>query len=83
MDHKFIIEWLEDIPAYRRMVDTGILVALEVGQFMLANVHHLSPQGLLGLPRSRTRKRIVGGNKRNNNKKSEDERLITEIGADG
>lgn len=61
MDHKFIIEWLEDIPAYRRMVDTGILVALEVGQFMLANVHHLSPQGLLGLLRPRTRRRIVGG----------------------
>lgn len=52
MDHKVIIERLENVPAYERVVDTRIPVTLQVGQLMLANVHHLD--GLLspmGIPR--------------------------------
>lgn len=41
MDHKFIIEWLENVPAYERVVDTRIPVTLQVRQLMLTNVHHL------------------------------------------
>ena len=45
MDHKVIVERLENVPAYERVVDTRIPVTLQIGQLMLANVHHLD--GLL------------------------------------
>lgn len=41
VDHKVIVERLENIPAYERVVDTRIPVTLQVRQLMLANVHHL------------------------------------------
>lgn len=39
-DHAFVIERLEDVPTDERVVDTGIFVVAEVGEVMLANVHH-------------------------------------------
>lgn len=40
MNHEMVIERLEDMPADERMVDTRIPVLLEIGQLVLANVHH-------------------------------------------
>lgn len=40
INHEFVVKWLEDIPAYERMVDTRIPITLEIGQLVLANVHH-------------------------------------------
>lgn len=48
MDHKVIIERLENVPAYERVVDTRIPVTLQIRQLMLANIHHLN--GLLFSP---------------------------------
>ena len=39
-NHTFVVEGLEDKPAHGWMVNSGILVALEIWQLMLANVDH-------------------------------------------
>lgn len=39
-NHTFVIERLEDVPTDERVVDSGIFVLAEIGQMVLANVHH-------------------------------------------
>lgn len=39
-NHAFVIERLEDVPTDERVVDSGIFVLAEIGQVVLANVHH-------------------------------------------
>lgn len=41
MDRNIIIKRFENMPAYGRVVNTRVPVALEIRQMMLANIYHL------------------------------------------
>lgn len=42
LDHKVIVERLEDKAANKRKIDSCITVFPQLGEFMLANVHHVA-----------------------------------------
>ena len=55
VDHAFVVERFEDKPTDRRVVDTGILVVLEIRKMLLSDVHHFED-----VARLRTRDRLPG-----------------------